>query len=63
MEILELVQRAGKHDLSDPSALSDYFEAIRLLEASDFKMAHEMRTATRALHASTPAAGQKFSIL
>ena len=51
MEILELVQRAGKHDLSDPSALSDYFEAIRLLEKSDFKTAHELSKKVRQISA------------
>ena len=32
MEIRELVARAFQRDLSDPSALSDAFDSIRLLE-------------------------------
>lgn len=41
MEIRELVERAFQRDLSDPSALFDAFDSIRLLEPEDFKLAHE----------------------
>jgi predicted phage terminase large subunit-like protein len=35
------VQRAGARDLTDPGALFDYFETLRLLEKEDFALAHE----------------------
>lgn len=41
MELKELVKRAGARDLTDPGALSDYFETLRLLEKEDFAIAHE----------------------
>ena len=41
MEIRELVERAFRRDLSDPSALNDAFDSLRLLEPEDFKLAHE----------------------
>lgn len=41
MELKELVQRAGARDLTDPGALFDYFETLRLLEKEDFALAHE----------------------
>lgn len=41
MELKKLVQRAGARDLTDPGALFDYFETLRLLEKEDFALAHE----------------------
>jgi predicted phage terminase large subunit-like protein len=41
LELKELVKRAGARDLTDPGALSDYFETLRLLEKEDFAIAHE----------------------
>lgn len=41
MEIRELLNKALSRNLSDDSALSDAFEAIRLIEKEDFKLAHE----------------------
>jgi len=41
LELKELVQRAGARDLTDPGALFDYFETLRLLEKEDFALAHE----------------------
>ena len=43
MEIRGLVERAFQRDLSDPSALFDAFDSIRLLEPEDFKLAHEKK--------------------
>lgn len=40
MDIKELTELAFKRDLSDYSALSDAFEATRLLEKADFETAH-----------------------
>lgn len=51
MEIRELVKRAFKRDLSDPSALSDAFDTLRLLEAEDFSLAHERNKEVRRLSA------------
>ena len=51
MEIRELVERAFQRDLSDPSALSDAFDSIRLLEPEDFKLAHEKNKEERRLSA------------
>lgn len=51
MEIRELVERAFQRDLSDPSALSDAFDSIRLLEPEDFKLAHEKNKEVRRLSA------------
>jgi predicted phage terminase large subunit-like protein len=51
MEIRELVKRAFQRDLSDPSALSDAFDSIRLLEPADFKLAHERNKEVRRLSA------------
>ena len=47
MEIRELVKRAFKRDLSDPSALSDAFDTLRLLEPEDFTLAHERNKEVR----------------
>ena len=51
MEIRELVKRAFKRDLSDPSALSDAFDTLRLLEPEDFTLAHERNKKVRRLSA------------
>ena len=51
MEIRELVVRAFQRDLSDPSALSDAFDSIRLLEPEDFALAHERNKEVRRLSA------------
>lgn len=51
MEIRELVVRAFQRDLSDPSALSDAFDSIRLLEPEDFALAHKRNKEVRRLSA------------
>ena len=51
MEIHKLVEKAFKRDLSDASALSDCFDAIRLLEPEDFTLAHEKNKEVRRLSA------------
>ena len=52
MEIHELVDKAFKRDLSDPSALSDAFDVLRLLEAQDgFEEAHRRNKEVRRLSA------------
>lgn len=51
MEIRELAKRAFQRDLSDPSALSDAFDSLRLLEPEDFKLAHEKNKEVRRLSA------------
>ena len=47
MDLHELANKARVRDLSDPGALSDYFEVLRLLEKEDFKTAHEMNKEVR----------------
>lgn len=51
MEIHELVDKAFKRDLSDPSALNDVFDTLRLLEPEDFTLAHEKNKEVRRLSA------------
>ena len=51
MEIHKLVEKAFKRDLSDPSALSDAFDVLRLLEPDDFDLAHEKNKEVRRLSA------------
>lgn len=51
MSIRELVKRASVRDLSDPSALYDYFELVRLLEEVDFKESHRLNKDVRRLSA------------
>lgn len=51
MEIKTLVEKAFQRDLSDPSALSDAFDSIRLLEPEDFSLAHERNKKVRRLSA------------
>lgn len=51
MEIHKLVDKAFKRDLSDPSALNDAFDTLRLLEPEDFALAHEKNKEVRRLSA------------
>ena len=51
MEIHELVDKAFNRDLSDPSALNDAFDSLRLLEPDDFNLAHEKNKEIRRLSA------------
>lgn len=51
MEIHKLVEKAFQRDLSDPSALNDAFDALRLLEDEDFALAHEKNKEVRRLSA------------
>ena len=51
MDIHTLVDKAFKRDLSDASALSDCFDALRLLEPEDFTLAHEKNKEVRRLSA------------
>lgn len=51
MDIHTLVDKAFKRDLSDPSALSDAFDTLRLLEPEDFALAHEKNKEVRRLSA------------
>lgn len=51
MEIRELVEKAFQRDLSDPSALSDAFDTLRLLELEDFALAHERNKEVRRMSA------------
>ena len=51
MEIKSLVEKAFQRNLSDPSALSDAFDSIRLLEPEDFALAHERNKEVRRLSA------------
>lgn len=49
MDINELVEKAFKRDLSDVSALTDAFEAIRVQEATNFETAHAWNKEVRRL--------------
>lgn len=51
MDIHILVEKAFKRDLSDPSALSDAFDSLRLLEPDNFDLAHEKNKEVRRLSA------------
>ena len=51
MDIHTLVDKAFKRNLSDPSALNDAFDALRLLEDEDFTLAHEKNKEVRRLSA------------
>ena len=51
MEIHNLVEKAFKRDLSDPSALSDAFDALRILEETDKDEAHRRNKEIRRLSA------------
>lgn len=49
MDINALVVKAAGKDLSDPSALNDYFEICRLLEPENFTEAHQRNKEIRRL--------------
>ena len=51
MEIHTLVDRAFRRNLSDPGALNDAFECLRLLEKEDFEDAHKKNKEIRRLSA------------
>ena len=51
MDIHTLVDKAFQRDLSDPSALNDAFDTLRLLESEDFSLAHEKNKEVRRLSA------------
>lgn len=51
MDILQLVNKAKTHDLSEYSALNDLFDAIRVLEESDFDAAHRENALVKKLSA------------
>ena len=51
MEIHKLVEKAFKRDLSDPSALNDAFDTLRLLEETDKEEAHRRNKEIRRLSA------------
>lgn len=51
MDTHELVKLALKRDLSDWGVASDAFEAVRLLEADDFHLAHRVNKTLRAVSA------------
>lgn len=51
MDIHILVEKAFQRDLSDPSALNDAFDSLRLLESEDFALAHEKNKEVRRLSA------------
>lgn len=51
MEIHKLVEKAFKRDLSDPSALSDAFDTLRLFEETDKEEAHRRNKEVRRLSA------------
>lgn len=63
MEIRELVERAFQRDMSDPSALSDAFDACRLLEESDHALAHEKNREVRRLSAKFAAEQKSLRML
>ena len=60
MDLKSLAQRAFQRDLSDPGALEDAFEVLRLLELEDFEGAHRQNREVRRL-ASQHSRGQKSS--
>lgn len=51
MDIHNLVDKAFERDLSDPLALNDAFDTLRLLEPEDFTLAHEKNKEIRRLSA------------
>ena len=62
MEVRELVKRAFQRDLSDPSALSDAFDTIRLLETGRFSLAHEAEQEVRRLSGKICRRTKKLSV-
>lgn len=51
MNIQTLVDKAFQRDLSDPSALNDAFDSLRLLDETDHALAHEKNKEVRRLSA------------
>lgn len=51
MNIKKLADNIRSHDLSDPSVLTDYFEALRIMADEDFDEAHRRNKEVRALSA------------
>lgn len=51
IDIKKLADNIRSHDLSDPSVLSDYFEALRIMADEDFGDAHRRNKEVRALSA------------
>ena len=51
MDIHTLVDKAFQRDLSDPSALTDAFDALRILEETDKEEAHRRNKEVRRLSA------------
>ena len=51
MEIHKLVEKAFQRDLSDQSALTDAFDALRILEETDKEEAHRRNKEVRRLSA------------
>lgn len=49
MNVGELARKATSRDLSDPSALGDYFEIVRLLEQENFTESHQRNKEIRRL--------------
>lgn len=60
MDIRLLAERAFQRDLSDPSALSDAFEVLRILESEDFDEAHRRNKEVRKLSAQYAKEQQSF---
>lgn len=51
MNTKTLVEKLSQRDLTDPGALTDYFEAVRLLESEDFDEAHKRNKEVRSVSA------------
>lgn len=51
MDIKKLADRIHSRDLTDPSVLTDYFEALRIMADEDFNEAHKRNKEVRALSA------------
>ena len=53
MDIRKMAELAQRHDLTNASALSDFFEVCRLLEKEDFAEAHRLAKKVRAMSRPT----------
>lgn len=51
MDIKKLADKIHSRDLADPAVLTDYFEALRIMEGEDFQEAHRRNKEVRALSA------------
>lgn len=51
MDIRKLADKIRVHDMSDASVLTDYFEALRIMESENFEEAHQRNKEVRALSA------------